>query len=145
MMRSMRHEKYFFFLQRASLWRIPGNPFQSTHPLPFSTQGVHRPSRSCPTVRYIMANRRNCSLSEQDCGALYPFPNTSIPYTSESCVPDIPWFTGDVGICGWVGAPCHARGNGSNCSEFWVCFVVRRGCAECSMITRQTTVLLACA
>jgi len=64
-----------------------------------------------------MANRRACSLSRQDCDALYPFRNTTIPYTSESCVPYIPWFTDDVGICGWVGAPCRIRGNGSNCNN----------------------------
>ena len=65
-----------------------------------------------------MANRsRTCSLSQQNCDELYPNRNTALDYTRESCVPDTPWFTGDVGICGWVGAPCTARGGGSNCSE----------------------------
>ena len=66
-----------------------------------------------------MANMtRTCSLSQQNCAALYPFLGSAIPFTSSSCVPYTPWVSGDTGICGWVGAPCTPLGTGSNCSAF---------------------------
>ena len=67
----------------------------------------------------IMANTsRTCSISRQDCATLYTFPGSSIPFTNSSCVPYTPWYSGDVGICGWVGAPCGTAETGSNCSVF---------------------------
>jgi hypothetical protein len=64
----------------------------------------------------------NCSLSLQNCATLYP-KTSSLAYgprfTTESCVPYPFYPTGDVGVCGWKGAPCAADAiERTNCSQF---------------------------
>jgi hypothetical protein len=73
--------------------------------------------RACEGTPSMANDSRTCSISHQDCATLYTFPGSSIPFTNTSCVPYTPWLSGDVGVCGWVGAPCETAGTGSNCSE----------------------------
>jgi len=70
-------------------------------------------------LRTIMANLAyNCSISKQDCAIHNPLYSYNHGFTSSSCVSYRPWYTGDVGICGWAGAPCTIFGNvSSNCSK----------------------------
>ena len=61
----------------------------------------------------------NCSISKQDC-AKYNIPGEHdiAPFDSSSCVPYTPWLQGDMGVCGWVGAPCKvdSTSGDANCS-----------------------------
>ncbi|KDR70432.1 hypothetical protein GALMADRAFT_144729 [Galerina marginata CBS 339.88] len=60
-----------------------------------------------------------CSLSAQNCRSLY-LPSGSLhklPYTSQSCVNDTR-LQGNVGRCGFPGAPCVIDGDGNdNCAQ----------------------------
>ena len=60
-----------------------------------------------------------CSLSRQDCETApsahsYRLSLQPPPFGPSSCVPYLPWLTGDEGICGWVGAPCNVTTVGTD-------------------------------
>ncbi|KAF5312946.1 hypothetical protein D9619_003801 [Psilocybe cf. subviscida] len=68
-----------------------------------------------------MGYKYQCSLTAQDCAALYHSRNSTsgpskLPFTNKSCVRDAR-LEGNVGRCGFPGAPCVLQGNGmDNCA-----------------------------
>jgi hypothetical protein len=64
----------------------------------------------------VQKHALECSLEKQDCAQLYPKSPNGQPYTSQSCVRD-KRLEGNVGRCGFPGAPCLIDSNGQdNCS-----------------------------
>jgi len=86
----------------------------------------------------------NCSISKQDCAIHNPLYSYNHGFTSSSCVSYRPWYTGDVGICGWAGAPCTIFGNvSSNCNFPGAAVCVNGSCGgvlgdQCPSKTRFT-------
>ena len=76
---------------------------------------IHGPP-STPPRPYMALYFLQCSIERQNCDSSWPRATSQqVAFTNTSCVRDSR-LPGDVGRCGWQGAPCQVNGTVSNCA-----------------------------
>jgi hypothetical protein len=91
--------------------------FGRVRPLSGFGTKTHGPP-STPPRPHMALYFLQCSIERQNCDSSWPRATSQqTAFTNTSCVRDPRIPGGDVGRCGWQGAPCQVNGTVSNCAS----------------------------